>query len=329
ACSMPATMPQGASHPVGKVVLMDLGPLTFAEFLRACGMEHLADWLAAWDSLAPLPAPLFNPLAEQLRFFLVTGGMPEPVRLWAETGDPEAVVEARARVLRILRGDFALRPGPALPARHAAVWDSLPRQLMTGRGRFSWRTVREGARAEEYDASLLWLKAAGLVRRIFRNPARELPLAAYDDFAAFRVYPADAGLFDHMAGIAPAAVMQGTVPAAAWAALAETFVLQALSPQLMAAPRFWSPAGSRCRGCLVVQWENTILPVAVDAGFGDAGTGDAGRTLAAFRKCHPRARLGLRLAMDNLSLAKDVLTIPLFMADQTDRLIGLALERPG
>lgn len=35
----------------------------------------------------------------------------------------------------------------------------------------------------------------------------------------------------------------------------------------------------------------------------------------------------MRLSLDNLKLDDDVLNIPLFMADEADRLIGLAMEQ--
>ena len=39
-----------------------------------------------------------------------------------------------------------------------------------------------------------------------------------------------------------------------------------------------------------------------------------------------KVKLRVRFSLDNLKLDDDVLNIPLFMADQADRLIGLALE---
>lgn len=39
-----------------------------------------------------------------------------------------------------------------------------------------------------------------------------------------------------------------------------------------------------------------------------------------------KTKLRIRFSLDNLKLDDDVLNIPLFMADQTDRLIGMALD---
>ena len=40
-----------------------------------------------------------------------------------------------------------------------------------------------------------------------------------------------------------------------------------------------------------------------------------------------KVRLRIRFTLDNLKLDDDVLNIPLFMAEQAERLIGLALEQ--
>ena len=52
------------------------------------------------------------------------------------------------------------------------------------------------------------------------------------------------------------------------------------------------------------------------------------KSLKKFKELFPdKVKLRVRFSLDNLKLDDDVLNIPLFMADQTDRLIGLALEQ--
>ena len=47
-----------------------------------------------------------------------------------------------------------------------------------------------------------------------------------------------------------------------------------------------------------------------------------------FKELFPdKVKLRIRFSLDNLKLDDDVLNIPLFMADQADQLIGLALEK--
>ena len=49
--------------------------------------------------------------------------------------------------------------------------------------------------------------------------------------------------------------------------------------------------------------------------------------LQGFKSFPDKIKLRIRFSLDNLKLDDDVLNIPLFMADQADRLIGLALEQ--
>ena len=68
---------------------------------------------------------------------------------------------------------------------------------------------------------------------------------------------------------------------------------------------------------------NDIFPVKVKS---EANT--TSRSLKKFKELFPdQAKLRVRFSLDNLKLDDDVLNIPLFMADQTDRLIGLAMEK--
>ena len=73
----------------------------------------------------------------------------------------------------------------------------------------------------------------------------------------------------------------------------------------------------------LIQRENDIFPVEVKS---EANT--TSRSLKKFKELVPdQVKLRARFSLDNLKLDDDVLNIPLFMADQTDRLIGIALEQ--
>ena len=73
----------------------------------------------------------------------------------------------------------------------------------------------------------------------------------------------------------------------------------------------------------LVQRENDIFPVEVKS---EANT--TSRSLRKFKELFPdQTRLRIRFSLNNLKLDDDVLNIPLFMADQVNRLIGLALEQ--
>ena len=65
--------------PVGKVEFLEMGPMTFKEFLIADGNENYAEYLAEKDEITSIPDAFFNPLLEKLKMYFVIGGMPEAV----------------------------------------------------------------------------------------------------------------------------------------------------------------------------------------------------------------------------------------------------------
>ncbi len=101
------------------------------------------------------------------------------------------------------------------------------------------------------------------------------------------------------------------------------FVLQTLVTQFEVVPRYWSRINPSYEVDFLIQRENDIFPIEVKA-----ETNITSRSLRKFKEVFPdQVKLRVRFSLDNLKLDDDVLNIPLFMADHTDRLIGLALER--
>ena len=185
------------------------------------------------------------------------------------------------------------------------------------------KVVKEGARAREYEDALQWLVDAGLVKKIYRSTAPGLPIAAYDDVSAFKIYLADVGLLRRLALLAPTAFGEGNRLFTEFkGALSENYVLEAISPQFEAVPRYWSQSNPPYEVDFIIQRENDIIPVEVKA---EANT--EARSLKKYKeKFGDKVKLRVRFSLDNLKLNGDLLNIPLFLADETDRLIGLALN---
>ena len=265
-----------SSFPVGKVNFMQIDPMTFAEFLLANGDENLAQYLEQVDTLEPIPDAFFNPLYEKLKMYYVTGGMPESVLMWTEARDVSAMQEALSGIIGAYERDFAKHPNLSEFPKISMIWKSIPSQLARENKKFIYKVVKEGARAREYEDALQWLVDARLVHKVYRSSAPGLPIAAYDDLSAFKIYLVDVGLLRRLAQLD-----------------------------------------------FLIQRENDIFPVEVKS---EANT--TSKSMKKFKELFPdKVRLRIRFSLDNLKLDDDVLNIPLFMADQADRLIGLALEQ--
>ncbi len=313
-----------SSFPVGKVNCMQIDPMTFSEFLIANGDENLYEYLKTVDTLEPIPDAFFNPLYEKLKMYYVTGGMPEPVLMWTKYRDVEAMQEAMSRIIGAYERDFAKHPDVHEFPKISMIWKSIPSQLARENKKFIYKVVKEGARAREYEDALQWLVDARLVHKIYRSSAPNLPIAAYDDLSAFKIYLVDVGLLRRLSQLAPTAFGEGNRLFSEFKeALTENFVLQTLITQFEVIPRYWTQSNPPYKVDFMIQRENDIFPIEVKS-----ETNTISKSLKKFKELFPnKVKLRIRFSLDNLKLDNDMLNIPLFMADKTDRLIGLALSQ--
>ena len=313
-----------SSFPVGKVDFLQVDPMTFHEFLLANGDANLVAYLDSVDTIEPLPDAFFNPLYEKLKMYYITGGMPEPVRLWTEAKDVEVMQASLANIIDAYERDFAKHPNIKEFPRLSLIWHSLPSQLARENKKFLYKAVKEGARAREYEDALQWLVEARLIHKIYRSTKPGLPMSAYDDLSAFKIYLVDVGILRCLAKLAPSAFGEGNRLFVEFkGALTENYVLQTLITQFEVMPRYWSQNNPPYEVDFLIQRENDIFPIEVKA-----ETNVVGKSLRKFKELFgDTVKLRVRFSLNNLKLDDDVLNIPLFMADQTDKLIGLALKQ--
>ena len=315
-----------SSFPVGKVNFMQIDPMNFTEFLMANGDENLAVCLDQINTLEPLPDAFFNPLYEKLKMYYITGGMPEPVLMWTQARDVGAMQEALSDIIGAYERDFAKHSDVSEFPKISMIWRSLPSQLARENKKFLYRVVKEGARAREYENALQWLVDARLVHKVYRSSAPGLPVSAYDDLSAFKIYLVDVGLLRRLAMLSPTAFGEGNRLFTEFkGALTENYVLQALVMQFEVLARYWSQSNPPYEVDFLVQRDNDIFPVEVKS---EANTDS--KSLRKFKELFgDRVKLRIRFSLNNLKLDGDALNIPLFMADHSQRLIGLALEQQG
>ena len=313
-----------SSFPVGKVDFMQINPMTFTEFLVANGDENLVRYLESVNTIEAIPEAFFNPLYEKLKMYYVTGGMPESVLMWTEDRDVDAMQTALSNILGAYERDFAKHPDVREFPKISMIWKSITSQLARENKKFIYKAVKEGARAREYEDALQWLVDAQLVIKIYRNTAPGLPISAYDDLSAFKLYLVDVGLLRRLAQLAPTAFGEGNRLFVEFkGALSENYVLQTLKNQFEVTPRYWSQNNPPYEVDFIIQRENDIIPLEVKA---EANT--EAKSLKKYKeKFGDKVKLRVRFSLNNLKSDGDVLNIPLFMADYADKLIGLSLQK--
>lgn len=216
------------SFPVGKVDRMTLYPLDFEEFLWATGNQPLAEMIReAYQDFTPLS--LHDTALDLYREYLVVGGMPQPVSIYAETKDFNFVLAAQKALNDAYIADMAKYATPQETVKIMAAWGSIPAQLSKENHKFQYRVIKSGARAYEYEIPLQWLESAGIINRCIRVSEGKMPLTAYADNDAFKVYMVDTGLLCSKFDVAANVVLTGDHRMDGFkGALAENYIMQAL-----------------------------------------------------------------------------------------------------
>ena len=276
---------QRASWPVGKVSYLDLYPLTFDEFAHAVGSLQLADLLERGD--LELMDALGERLLGLLREYLFVGGMPEAVQAYSDTRDLSAARSVQVELLRGYELDFSKHvDNPLTTERIRETWHSVPSQLASESDmkRFTYASIKAGARGRDYRDAVVWLTDAGLVTRVSRISKPGVPLEAYADSTYFKLYMLDVGLLGAATHLDASAIIDGTRQFTEYkGAYAEQFICQHLTAYQGRAPYYWSADGKAAKGEVdfVVECEGRILPIEVKA----AGN-VAGGSLARFCKAY-------------------------------------------
>ena len=190
---------EGTSFPVGKVDFLDLAPLSFFEFLEALGEDNLLQLLKKNDF--DMISVFSSKLKELLKLYYYVGGMPEAVNSYVQNKDLKEVRKIQKRLLEAYEQDFSKHAPSNIVPRIRQLWNNIPTQLAKENKKFIYGLVRQCARAREYAIALSWLIDCGLVYQINRVTTSKVPLSAYQDFNAFKLYLLDVGLLSAMSGI--------------------------------------------------------------------------------------------------------------------------------
>jgi predicted AAA+ superfamily ATPase len=302
------------------VDFLEMGPMTFSEFLLASGDENLFEYLSSIDKIEAIPDAFFNPLLEKLKMYFIIGGMPEAVLVWTEDGDVKGADKILSDILIAYQSDFAKHAEKNDVQKIRLIWDSLPSQLAKENKKFLYSAVKEGARAREYENALNWLYNADLVTKNYKITKPGLPLSAYDDLSAFKIYMIDVGLLRRHSGLSASTFKEENRLFTEFkGALTENYVVQLLNRCFNATPRYWSD--SRYEVDFVIQRENDIIPIEVKAGENVQST-----SLKNYCKQYEsETKLAIRFSLKNLSYDGKVLNVPLFMVDFIDSILNLVL----
>lgn len=296
---------QGTSFPVGKVEFLDLYPLSYFEFLMAMGKKQHVELLQKNDF--DMASTFRQDYVDLLKYYYYVGGMPEAVQAFADNRDFNEVREIQQRILDAYEQDFSKHAPYEVVPRIRMLWNSIPAQLAKENKKFIYGLIKEGARAKEYELAMLWLTDCGLVHKVQRVTAPGLPLKAYEDLKAFKLFLADVGLLSCMTGLRQDVLLDGNKLFKEFkGALTEQYVLQQLKTVRELNIYYWTSERGMAEVDFVVDNGCDVIPIEVKA-----ETNLQAKSLKSYReKFQPK--LSVRTSMSDYKRQDWLLNLPLW-----------------
>lgn len=299
-------MHAGTSFPVGKVNFVDLYPLSFYEFLKALGKNDIVELIKSNDY--DLMQIFADKIKEDLKKYLFIGGMPEVVGAYVKNKDFNEVRKIQNLLLEAYEQDFSKHAPNNIVPRIRQLWNNIPTQLAKENKKFIYGLIKEGARAREYELALSWLIDCGLVYQINRVNDCKMPLSAYQDFNAFKLYLLDVGLLCAMANVDAQTIIEGNnIFIEFKGALTEQFVLSELKTNTDIPVFYWSAKRGTAELDFVVQLRKDIVPIEVKA-----SENLQAKSLKTFVEKY-QTEMNIRTSTSNYRKEEWLINVPLYM----------------
>ena len=239
-------------------------PLSFTEFMRAMGRELFVELLEKQDFV--MATTFKQEFIDLLKHYYYVGGMPEVVRNFAADKDFGEVREIQQRILDSYEQDFSKHAPNEIVPRIRMPRNSIPAQLTKENKKFVYGIIKDGARAKDYELALMWLSDCGLVHKVHRVTAPHIPLKAYEDLKAFKLFVLDVGLLSCMVRLNQKVLLSGNELFIEFkGALTEQYVLQQLKTLKNLAAYYWTNDRGSAEIDFLVDNGIDVMPIEVKA----------------------------------------------------------------
>ncbi len=299
------------SYPVGMVNLLEIYPLNFCEFLMATN-EPLYNYYESITNNQAIDEIFHNRLLEAYNNYLIIGGMPECVSSWITYKDPQKIIQIQKELISLYENDFSKHNGKINSGRILMVFRSITTQLAKENEKFIYNSIREGARARDYEEAIEWLVSAGMLNRVYNLSKIDYPLSVYAKLDSFKLFVFDTGLLKCMANIDNSSILlksdyQFKGP------LTENYVLQQLKSTYGSDLYYFSNKNSELD--FIMQNKTSINIIEVKAG--------EDKSSPSFKKCinENNELQGIRYSRRNYIKNGKIINIPLYLVNKTIELI--------
>jgi uncharacterized protein len=293
---------------------MDLYPLSFEEFMDALGEEQLLELLQSKDfSMIKIFKNKFENLLKQ---YCYIGGMPAVVQDYVENKDFNSVRAVQKDIISSYESDFSKHIPANTVSKIRLLWQSIPAQLTKENKKFIYGAVKEGARARGFETALSWLCNSGLVYRVNKITKPGLPIIAYEDFNAFKLFILDVGLLGALTNLDVKTLLVGNKVFEEFrGAIAEQYVLQQLKTIRNLPIFYWSNETSRAELDFIIQIDSNVIPVEVKS-----STNLQAKSLKIYREKY-KPEISIRTSLTNYKEDEGLYNIPLYLIEKIKTVI--------
>lgn len=296
------------SFPVGKVIMKTLYPMRFDEFLQAIGKGYLINIIKEhYESMQEMPGATHMELLEWYRRYLYIGGMPASINQYMERESMINVPEVQNMILNSYTADMAKYTSNSESTKIRNAFLSMPAQLAKENKKFQYKLIRKGATAGLFGDSIAWLIFSGVVISCERSSRGEMPLAAFRDISAFKLYMSDVGLLSAFSGVTLENIVRNELSEIYRGAVAENYVAQTLKASGYDL-YYWTLDSPVAEVDFMIQREGNVIPIEVKS-----GENVGAKSLKHFSKMYQPKKI-IRLSEKNFGLSENIYAVPLYAA---------------
>ena len=294
---------KGTGFPVGKVEYLNLYPLSFKEFLLAMNENQILEIIDKNDF--DMQKVFKERIIDLLRRYCYVGGMPKAVLSFSQEQDYNLVRKIQRNILNDYEGDFSKHIPPEQVERTRLLWNAIPSQLVKENKKCVYGRIKQGARAKDFEIVLNWLIDSGLVHKVSRVTEPNMPLKAYEDVSAYKLFLLDVGLLGAMNDLDSRSLLENDKLFNDYnGAITEQYVLQEFKTLGELPVFYW--ASNRAELDFLIQHKNNIIPVEAKATINLQA-----KSLKSFRQKY-EPKISIRTSLADYEENSGLFNIPLY-----------------
>ena len=304
---------KGTGFPVGKVEYLNLYPLSFKEFLLAMNENQILELID--KNNFEMQKVFKERIIDLLRRYCYVGGMPKAVLSFAQKQDYNLVRKIQKNILDDYESDFSKHISPEQVERTRLLWSAIPSQLVKENKKCVYGKIKQGARAKDFEIALNWLIDSGLVHKVSRVSEPNMPLKAFEDVSAYKLFLLDVGLLGAMNDLDPRSLLENDKLFNDYnGAITEQYVLQEFKTLGDLPTFYW--ASNRAELDFLIQYQNNIIPVEAKATINLQA-----KSLKSFRqKFNPK--ISIRTSLADFEENNGLFNIPLYDIENVKGIIN-------